>query len=372
MDLLLNFAHTALMFLLVLTVLVFVHEWGHYWVARRCGVRVETFSIGFGREVFGWTDKVGTRWKFSAIPLGGYVKFFGDLNAASAPSAAAVAGMSEADRRVAFPTQTVGKRAAIVAAGPVANFLFAILLLAGFFVFVGQPYTSADVGEVLPDSPAAEAGFAPGDRILRIDGQKIDRFLDMQQIVSMSPGERLTFLVEREGRQLTLIAVPEAVEVADPLGKPQIIGRLGVARPAEDFVKRDPVTAVWYATAETGHILRLSFKFLGQIFEGKRSGEELGGPLRIAQFSAQSAKDGAMSLVWFMALLSINLGFVNILPVPMLDGGHLLYYAFEWVTGRPLSAKVQEYGFRIGLALVLSLMVFVTWNDINYLKIFNF
>lgn len=371
MDLLLNFAHTALMFLVVLTILVFVHEWGHYWVARRCGVRVETFSIGFGREIFGWTDKAGTRWKFSSIPLGGYVKFFGDLNAASAPSGA-VADMSEADRSVAFPTQTVGKRAAIVAAGPISNFLFAILLLAGFFVFVGQPYTTADVGEVLPESPAAAAGFAPGDRITRIDGQRIDRFLDMQQLVSMSPGERLTFTIERAGRELTLIAVPEPVEVADPLGKPQIIGRLGVSRPAEAFVKRDPLSAVWYATEETGNILRLSFKFLGQIFEGKRSGEELGGPLRIAQFSAQSAKDGAMSLVWFMALLSINLGFVNLLPVPMLDGGHLLYYAWEGITGRPLSAKVQEYGFRIGLALVLSLMIFVTWNDINYLKIFNF
>ncbi len=370
MEALFSFGHTLLMFLIVLTALVFVHEWGHYWVARRCGVRVETFSIGFGKELFGWTDKAGTRWKISSLPLGGYVKFFGDANGASMPGD--VGHMDEAARKVAFHTQNVWKRMAIVAAGPVANFIFAIVILAGFFSIVGQPYTPAEVGEVVEGSAAEQAGFEPGDKVLTINGKGIDRFLDMQQIVSIHPGERLNFGIERNGQKRSIIAVPEKYEITDPLGNPQVIGRLGISRSAEAFVKRGPLDAVYYATVETGNIVRLSLTFIGQIFEGKRSGEELGGPLRIAKYSSESAKDGVASLIWFMAMLSINLGFINLLPVPMLDGGHLVFYTWEAVTGRPLSMRIQEYSFRIGLALVLSLMLFVTWNDLSYLKIFNF
>ncbi|RIK94303.1 MAG: RIP metalloprotease RseP [Proteobacteria bacterium] len=370
MDLFSDIIHTGATFVVVLTALVFVHEWGHYWVARRCGVRVDVFSIGFGPEIFGWTNRAGTRWKISALPLGGYVKFFGDMNAASAGKL--TAGLDPAERAYAFHLKPVGQRAAVVAAGPIANFLFAIVLLAGFFATVGQPYTPADVGEVLPGSAAERAGFQVGDRVLAIDGQKIDRFLDMQQLVGMSPGETLTFSIDRQGERVALTAIPDRYESTDPLGNPQIIGRLGLSRAPEGFVRRGPVEALWYATVETGNIVRLTFKFLGQIFEGKRSGEELGGPLRIAKFSSETAKDGIASLVMFMAMLSINLGFVNLLPVPMLDGGHLAFYAWEAAAGRPLSERAQEYGFRIGLALVLSLMVFVTWNDLNYLNIFNF
>jgi len=195
--------------------------------------------------------------------------------------------------------------------------------------------------------------------------------LDMQQYVSLSPGEELRFVIERDGTEEIIVAIPEAYEVADPLGHPQVIGRLGLARAPEEFIRRGPASAVWHATVETGNIITLSLKFVGQIFEGKRSGDELGGPLRIAKFSSETAKMGVASLIWFMALLSINLGFINLLPVPMLDGGHLVYYGWEAVTGRPLSLRIQEYGFRIGLALVLCLMVFVTWNDLIYLKIFN-
>jgi regulator of sigma E protease len=370
MELFSDIFHTVAAFVVVLTVLVFVHEWGHYWVARKCGVRVDVFSIGFGPEIFGWTDSVGTRWKVSWVPLGGYVKFFGDANAASAGTM--TAGISPEERSKAFAFKPVGQRAAVVAAGPIANFLFAIIILAGFFTFVGQPYTPPEVGEVVPGSAAEAAGFQPGDRVVSINGSKIDRFLDMQQLVGMNPGARLEVVVERQGQRVNLVAVPERVEATDPLGNPQVIGRLGISRASEGFVRRDPLSAVWYATLETGNILDLTFKYLGQIVTGKRSGDELGGPLRIAKYSSQTAKEGVSSLIWFMAMLSINLGFVNLIPVPMLDGGHLMYYAWEAVTGKPLSARAQEYGFRIGLALVLSLMLFVTWNDIHYLNIFNF
>lgn len=372
MESLLDLGHTVATFLIVLTVLVFVHEFGHYWVARRCGVRVEVFSIGFGPELFGWTDKAGTRWKISALPLGGYVRFFGDMNAASATAHDQVRRMTDEERRVAFPTQAVWKRAAIVAAGPIANFLLAIAILASFFVAVGQPYTPAEVGEVMPKSAAERAGFQPGDKILSINGDKIDRFQDMQLLVQIHPGEQMAVVVDRAGHEKMLTVVPDEVVIEDPLGKPQKIGRLGIARASEAFVKRNPIEAVYYATLETGSIVRMSVDYIGQIIAGKRSGEELGGPVRIAKYSSASARDGIVALIWFMAMLSINLGFVNFLPVPMLDGGHLVYYAWEALTGKPLSERVQEYGLRIGVALVLCLMLFVTWNDISYLKIFNF
>ncbi|MDA5193773.1 RIP metalloprotease RseP [Govanella unica] len=372
MESLLDLGHTLLTFVVVLTILVFVHEWGHYWVARRCGVRVDVFSIGFGPELFGWTDKSGTRWKVSLLPLGGYVKFFGDMNAASATDNHAVRAMSDADRKVAFPTQPVWKRAAIVAAGPIANFILAIAILAGFFMTMGQPYSPAVVGEVVPQSAAERAGIEVGDKVLRINGDKIDRFQDMQMIIQMHPGDKLSMLIDRGGQEKLLSVVPDAAEIKDPIGQPQKIGRLGVARSGDAFVERNPAEAVYYATIETGSIVKMTVNYIGQIITGKRSGEELGGPIRIAKYSSATARDGVVALIWFIAMLSINLGFVNLLPVPMLDGGHLVYYGWEALSGKPLSERAQEYGMRIGLALVLALMLFVTWNDLSYLKIFNF
>ena len=371
MDAILSFSHTVVIFVAVFTVLVFVHEWGHYIIARWNGVRVDVFSIGFGPEIWGWTDKSGTRWKVSWVPLGGYVKFFGDANAASVPSDA-INRLSPEERAVAFAAKNPFRRFAVVAAGPISNLLFAIIMLAGFFVFVGQPYTPAEVGQILPNSAAEKAGFQVGDRILEIDGTTIDRFLDMQEIISMSPEETLPVVVERGGKRLTLMARPDRVKVTDSLGQTHEIGRLGISHATEGFVKRAPLPALWYATEETGSIIKLSLKFVGQVVVGKRSGEELGGPLRIAKFSSETAKQGFSSLIWFMAMLSINLGFVNLLPIPLLDGGHLLYYSWEIIAGKPLSARIQEYGFRIGLALVLSIMLFVTWNDLTFLKIFKF
>lgn len=358
-------------FLVILTVLVFVHEMGHYWVARRCGVRVEVFSIGFGREIFGWTDSAGTRWKFSLIPLGGYVKMFGDSNVASAGSGTA-AEMTPEEREVSFLHKRLGQRSAIVFAGPFANYLFAIVVLTGLFTIYGQPFTPAVVGAVQPRSAAAEAGVMPGDRIIGIDGTRIERFEDVRQIVSMSPEVTMTIVVERDGAEVSLRATPKRTVLTDNFGNQHEIGLLGVTRRGVEFVRHDPLTAVWRSVKETESITRATFKAIGQMFAGTRATKELGGPLRIAQMSGQMAQGGLYTFLWFMGVLSLHLCLINLFPVPMLDGGHLLFYAFEAIRGKPLGERAQEYGFRIGLALVLTLMLFVTWNDLVHLKVVEF
>ncbi len=353
----------AIPFLFVLTVLVFVHELGHYLVARWNGVRVEIFSIGFGPELFGWTDKAQTRWKVSAIPLGGYVKMFGDVNAASIPDSA-IAEMSAEERAVAFPTKRLGQRAWIVAAGPIANFLFAIVLFAGLYVFVGQPFTPPVVGTVQEDSAAAAAGLMDGDIFVRIDGETIERFEDIQRIVRTAAGRPLEVVVLRDGEPVSLTATPRLETFTDNFGNEHEIGLLGIQGGAPEFVKRDPATSIWLASKETLSLIGSIFEAVGQIIVGTRKAEELGGPLRIAEISGQAAEMGILAVVQFMAVISINLGLINLFPIPVLDGGHLLFYVFEAVRGRPLGERAQEYGFRIGLALVLGLMVFVTWNDL--------
>lgn len=361
----------GVMFLVVLTVLVFVHELGHYCAARRNGVKVEVFSIGFGPELFGFTDRAGTRWKFSAIPLGGYVKMFGDADVASRQGAEAQQ-MTAEERRISFHHQSVGRRAAIVAAGPFANFLFAILVLAVLFMVYGQPYTPPVIEQVSPDGAAAEAGIEPGDRIVAIDGRNIDRFEDIVQTVLLNPGRMLVFVVERDGQRLEKRVTPRAVQVEDRFGNQQTIGRMGVLRGADAFIKRDPFSAVWHAGRETLSLSIGTLQAVGQMISGDRGTEELGGPLRIAQMSGQVAQTSFVALIWFMAILSINLGLINLFPIPMLDGGHLLFYGVEAVRGRPLGERAQEYGFRIGLALVLTLMVFATWNDLVHLRVVEF
>ena len=353
----------AIPFLVILTLLVFVHEMGHYLIARYNGVRVEVFSIGFGPEIFGWTDRHRTRWKFSLIPLGGYVKMFGDLNAASMPDPRAIS-LSDAEQDEAFPYKRLSQRTWIVAGGPLANFLFAVVLLAGLFSLVGQPFTPAVVGAVQEDSAAAEAGMLAGDRILEIDGATIERFEEVQRIVRLSPEQPLEITVLRDGAEVPLVAVPQRTVFDDNFGNKQEIGLLGVSRSGVEYKQHGPFEAVWRASEETIAITLGTLKAVGQIIAGTRSAKELGGPIRIAEMSGQVAEVGLVSVVWFMAVLSINLGLINLFPVPMLDGGHLLFYAIEALRGRPLGERAQEYGFRIGLALVLSLMVFATWNDI--------
>jgi regulator of sigma E protease len=355
-------------FLFVLTVVVFFHELGHFLVARWCGVRVLVFSVGFGPELFGFTDRKGTRWKISAVPLGGYVKFLGDENAASVPDQAAVSGMSEEEKRVSFPHQTVGPRAAIVAAGPIANFILAIVIFAGLFTIFGKQTSAARVDEIQPASAAAKAGFQPGDVVISIDGRKIDSFSDMQRIVSTSAGETLQIVIERKGEQLTLKAVPEMREVKDGFGNTHRIGVLGISRSlAPGDIRYDPVdplTATWLGVKETWFVTERTLVYIGRMFIGREAADQLGGPIRIAQVSGQVATAGLAPLIHLAAVLSVSIGLLNLFPVPLLDGGHLLFYAIEAVRRKPLSERAQEFGFRIGLALVVMLMIFATYNDI--------
>ena len=365
------FAGYVIPFLFVLTIVVFFHELGHFIVARWCGVRVLTFSIGFGPELFGFNDRHGTRWKVSAIPLGGYVKFFGDENAASVPDAGTLNQMSEAEKRDSFFFKPVPQRAAIVAAGPIANFILAIVIFAALFTFIGEPNASARVDEVTTDSAAAAAGFQPGDVVTAIDGEKIDNFADMQRIVSMSAGENLTFIVKRGGSDVTLHATPTLTEMKDSFGNAHKIGVLGIKRgggPAElANEKVDPLTGLWHGAKRSWMIVATTMKFLGGVFAGHGGADQVGGPLRIAQLSGQAASLGIDYLINLAAVLSVSIGLLNLFPVPLLDGGHLLFYSVEVVRGRPLSERAQEMGFRIGLALVLMLMIFATYNDILHL-----
>jgi regulator of sigma E protease len=358
-------------FLFVLTIVVFFHELGHFLIARWNGVRVLVFSIGFGPELFGFNDRHGTRWKLSAIPLGGYVKFFGDDNAASVPDMAAAAAMSEAERRESFIHQKVAPRAAIVVAGPLANFVLAIAIFAGLFMIFGKQTTLARVDAVQPGSAAASAGFQPGDIVRSINGRPIQSFSDMQRIVSTSAGESLTIVVERGGVEVSLKAVPALREVKDNFGNVHRIGVLGISRsmaPGDIKYERvNPLTAVMLGVEETWFVVARTMSYIGGVFSGREAADQLGGPIRIAQVSGQVASVGFPALMHLAAVLSVSIGLLNLFPVPLLDGGHLLFYAIEAVRGRPLSERAQEYGFRIGLAIVLMLMVFATFNDIVHL-----
>ncbi|MGE4219287.1 MAG: RIP metalloprotease RseP [Alphaproteobacteria bacterium] len=373
MDFLPNFLYLdwLIPFLVLLTVLVFVHELGHYAVARFNGVRVEVFSIGFGPELFGWNDRAGTRWKFSAIPLGGYVRMLGEDDLRSAEPSDLLHPDNAGD---SFSAQRIGQRAAIVAAGPAANFLFAIIALAILFATVGQPYSEPVIGTVMPGSAAEEAGFQPGDRILSIDGTDIDRFEDVQQIVRTGNGAMLSMQVRREGaaEPLAIAVQPKLTQIADPDGAPQQAYMLGLQRSGTPLKRHGPVAAVWAAAKETYNLSAGMLGAVGEIILGRRGTEELGGPVRIAQMSGDFAKRGIVPFVWFAVLLSINLGLINLLPIPVLDGGHLAFYAVEAVRGRPVTERTQEYSFRIGLALVIALMIFVTYKDLDHLRIFEY
>ena len=361
----------AVPFLFVLTIVVFFHELGHFLVARWAGVRVLTFSLGFGPELVGFNDRHGTRWKISAVPLGGYVKFFGDDTEASTPSAETLGSMTDEERRGSFHHKKVGPRAAIVAAGPIANFLLAIVIFTVMFTFFGKPSTTARVDKIEANSAAAAAGFQVGDTVTSIDGTTIESFTDMQRMVAIHAGDRLTFTVKRGDSVVQLSGTPELREVKDPFGNVHRQGVLGITRQtaAGDVLTErvDPATALWLGVKETWFVIERTLSYIGGVFTGREAADQVGGPLRIAQISGQVATIGLAALVNLAAVLSISIGLLNLFPVPLLDGGHLLFYVVEAVRGRPLSERAQEMGFRIGLGLVLMLMVFATYNDILHL-----
>jgi regulator of sigma E protease len=371
MDFLADISHYGFWFVVVLTVLVFVHEMGHFAVARLCGVRVETFSIGFGPELLGFTDRRGTRWKLSWLPFGGYVKMFGQED--NIIEGEAAKPLTDAERAVSFREKSVGRRAAIVVAGPAANYVFAIVVLAILYATLGRPYSPPVIHALVENSAAAEAGLLPGDRIVEINGTRIDHFEDIQDIMQLNLDQPLVMVVQRGEQRLPLQVKPRIVEEKDIFGDMQRVGRIGIQgdRPSE-------LTKLGIGEAVTGsvqEVYRISAGILTgvkQMVTGMRSTEELGGVLRIAKMSGDVAQFGFISLVNLAILLSINLGLINLFPVPLLDGGHLVFYAAEALRGKPLNVRAQEWGLKLGLALVLSLMLFATWNDLVYLKVFDY
>jgi regulator of sigma E protease len=358
-------------FILVLSLLVFVHEMGHYLIGRWCGIRVTAFSVGFGPEIAGFTDRHGTRWKLSAIPLGGYVKFFGDDDVASLPDASGLAGMTEAEKAKTLAGAKLWKRAATVAAGPIANFLLAIAIFAVLFATYGKVVADPVVAEVRSESAAASAGVEPGDRLVALDGTRIDTFDDVRRYVSVRPETPIVVTVERNGRELDLPMVPKREEITDQFGNRIELGIIGIVTNGERGNFRvqtfSPMEAVSEGVKETGHIVTGTFRYIGNLVTGRMKADQLGGPVRVAQASGQMATLGVAAVIQLAAVLSVSIGLLNLMPVPVLDGGHLVFYAIEAVRGKPLGAGAQEIAFRIGMAMVLSLMVFATWNDISNL-----
>lgn len=359
---------TIVPFLFVLTVVVFFHELGHFAVARWCGVGVRTFSVGFGPELFGATDKHGTRWMLSAIPLGGYVKFAGDENAASVPDNAELAKMSAEEQQEAFHLKPLWQRAAVVVAGPLANFILAIVIFAGVFVTLGERVTVPRIDTVQEGSAAQAAGVEGGDVVVAIDGEPIETFAQVQRIVSFSAERPLAFTLDRAGTLLDLTIVPDRREIDDGFGNMQRVGVIGVVHEADaddvTIIEYGPLEATGRAVEQTGLVITQSLTYIGRILVGQESPDQLSGPVRVAKISGDVATLGFLALLQLTAVISVSIGMVNLFPIPMLDGGHLAFYAAEAVRGKPLSERSQEIGFRIGLAMVMFLMVFATWNDI--------
>ena len=359
----------VVLFIGVLTIVVFIHELGHFLVARWCGVYVKAFSIGFGPELFGFYDRHGTRWRVALFPLGGYVKFLDDENAASKPSKEALERMTDEDRKNSFHTKPVSQRAAVVAAGPIANFLLTIAIFAGLNYAVGIKTMPAFVDAVVPESAAAKAGFQPGDKIVGIDGWHIESFEDLQAIVAPNAGRELNFSIERKGEALNLKATPAIEEKRDPFGRTYRRGLIGIQRSVSpdkiQTLNVGPVEAVVRGVKELASTITQSLSGLGDIISHRQSAEQLGGPLLMAEVTAKVAELGIEPMLRWIAFISANVGFLNLFPIPVLDGGHLLFYAYEAVRRKPLGERVQQIGFQLGLVLIVMLMIFVNFNDLH-------
>ena len=372
MEILISF---IIPFIILLTVVVFIHEYGHYYFARKYGVGVTDFSIGFGKELFGFNDKSGTRWKFCAIPLGGYVKFFGDRNVFSqAEQEELLKKYSKEDREKLFVVKPIYQRSLIVAAGPFANFLLAIVIFAFIYMFAGKDFTPAQIQEVQPDSPAFISGVKSGDIIKSIDNREVKSIMEVSAFINASSSETINLGILRNESELSINVKPKFVEGSDSLGNKINKKIIGIKlAPLNDKIERErlgPATALFYAIKETWFVIVASWDFVISMFKGTGDTSQLGGPIKIAKITGQVAKFGVVAFLSIMAYISISLGFINLFPIPMLDGGHLMFYAFEKILGRPLTQKTQEGFFRIGLFLLLSLMFFTTFNDLKDLGLF--
>lgn len=357
-------------FVVVIGPLVFLHELGHYFVGRWFGVHAETFSIGMGKELTGWTDRRGTRWRVSMLPLGGYVKFAGDMGPAGRTDPA-WQELPEAEKARTFQGRPLWQRFLIVLAGPLTNFLVAIIIFAGFYTAYGVPQTPTVIEKVMPGSAAQKAGLRTGDRIVAIDGRSVARFEELATYVAVRPGAPMALDVLRNGRTITVSATPAIREIDDGLGNKQHVGLLGVTPGSEIYERRGPVGIAGAAVRETVQTVRTMVDVIGQIVTGRRPAKELGGPIQIARYSGETVSFGLFAIIHFMALISINLGFINLLPIPMLDGGHLLFYIVEGVSRRPLPERAHDWAFRSGLAMLLAFMVFVTFNDLGSLGLWR-
>tara|TARA_B100000029_G_scaffold245_1_gene312 strand:- start:943 stop:2040 length:1098 start_codon:yes stop_codon:yes gene_type:complete len=357
-------------FIILITIVVFIHEYGHYYFARRYGVGVTDFSIGFGKEIFGFNDKSGTRWKFCLIPLGGYVKFFGDRNVFSqAEQQAILKKYNKEDQEKLFITKPLYQRTLIVAGGPLANFLLAIIIFSCIYMFVGKDFTPAKIDEVISESPAEKAGLKKNDIITSIDGNKVQSILEVSMLINTGSSEKISIKVLRNQSELTLFAKPNIIDSKDAFGnsiKKRVVG-IKIVPVDNEFNKQKlgPVKAIYYSFKEIWFVTKTTVKFIGSLFQGKGDTSQLGGPIKIAKISGQVMEFGLFAFLSTVAYISISLGLINLFPIPLLDGGHLMFYLFEKILGRPLKQSTQEGFFRIGLFLLLSLMIFTTFNDLK-------
>lgn len=362
-----SFGHTIAAFIIVLSIIVFIHEYGHYIVAKLCGVRITAFSIGFGKELFGWNDKSGTRWKVSLLPLGGYVKMHGDSSAASTADSDLLENMSEQERATTFHFKPLYKKMLIVAAGPIANFLLTIAIFIYFIMSNGLPSIDPVIGKLMPDSPALSAGLQVGDRIIMIDDNKVSSFNDISYILSTNLGTPVKLEIIRADTPVTLTITPKLTEDDDGLGNKITRPLIGIKSMDVKYEDVGLVRAVGESVRRTYMICESTLKVMGQMISGNRSAKDLKGPVGIAQLSGQAASKDTHTVIWLIAIISANLGLMNLLPIPVLDGGHLVYYIIEAFQGRPLAQKIQEYGFRVGFALLAMLMAFTLINDLRKL-----
>ena len=364
METIFSFTHYFFSFVVVISVIVFIHEYGHYIVAKWCGVKIDAFSIGFGKELFGWNDPSGTRWKVCALPFGGYVKMYGDATAASTADKDAMDEMSEEDKAVTFHHKSLPRKAAIVSAGPIANFLLTIALLTYVIFTVGLPSTEPVVGEVMEDTPAFEAGIKEGDRFLTVDGTEMDRFNDIPVELATNLGNPVDIVILRDGVEQELTITPRMVEDDDGLGNKIIRPIIGIRSTEIKLEDVGFTAAVLEATKRTYSICTTTLSAVGQIIRGERSISDLKSPLGIAKLSGQATNKGINTVIWLMAMLSANLGLINLFPIPVLDGGHLVYYAAEALRGRPLAERIQEWGYKAGFVLIMALMATTLYHDV--------